>query len=196
MPLQPVNDDLYLFARIAEGDEGAFGRVFEKYRHRLYVVAIKSLHVPEMAEEVVQDIFLSLWVSREKLGDVEDPGGYLFTMTFNRVSSWMRKVAWDGELRRELKRRYQEAYHGTEETVDVRERERLVREAVERLPEQRKKIYKLAKEEGMSYQEIAEELGVSVHTVRNQMAEAIKQVRMYVGERMVWLVVVAGWLMR
>lgn len=179
MALCSIYDDRYLFARIAEGNEEAFSILFEKYRMRLYQVALRTLHLPEMAEEVVQDLFMSLWVSRENLEVVEDPGGYLYKMAFNKVASALRKLASDGRLRRELKRRFREGHSSTQEDIDAKDREKRLQEAIDRLPKQRRLIYRLAKEVGWTYERIATELGLSKHTVRNQMSEALRQVRKY-----------------
>lgn len=180
MALCSIYDDRYLFTQIAEGNEEAFSILFEKYRMRLYQVALRTLHLPQMAEEVVQDIFMSLWLIRDRLVEVDDPGCYLYTMTFNKVASALRKLASDGKLRRELKRQFREGHSSTEERVDAKERERRLQEAIDRLPKQRRLIYRLAKEAGWTYDRIATELGLSKHTVRNQMSEALRQVRKYV----------------
>ena len=63
---------------MAEGDEAAFTFIFNQYQGKLYSVAVDITHSPEIAEEIVQDVFLKLWLKKEKLSLVESFSGYLF----------------------------------------------------------------------------------------------------------------------
>ena len=67
----------------------------------------------------------------------------------------------------------------TELEVDFREIDTLLREAVQQLPEQQQKVYKMIREEGLSHADIAERLTISRHTVRNHMASALQDIRGY-----------------
>jgi RNA polymerase sigma factor (sigma-70 family) len=67
----------------------------------------------------------------------------------------------------------------TDETVLARESERLINEAISKLPQQRQLVFRLSKQDGLTRDQVAEKLNISPHTVRNHMAEAIKFIRSY-----------------
>jgi RNA polymerase sigma factor (sigma-70 family) len=135
------NNDLYnikeLFIRIAEGDGAAFTQLFRNYFEQLKWNASKILKSEFWAEEIVQEVFMQVWTNREKLAEIESPAGYLFKITANRCIDRMRRQ----EL--EIKMQYivSKALHKETDTVqenlyDLDLIERLIREAIQRLPEQ------------------------------------------------------------
>ena len=103
---QPLPDEKELFTAIAKGDEVAFTKIFYHYNKRLYPFVLSLLHSEVWAEEVVQDVFLKLWSSRQKLAEVESPQSYIFRMAANRTLDYMKRNGW------EIKTQYLPAFWG------------------------------------------------------------------------------------
>lgn len=166
------------FRALAEGDSGEFEIFFERYKKRVFGVALKMLKSQADAEEIVQNVFLSIWQSRAKLGDVNDPEAYLFTVTHNAIYSHLKKVSRNEQLLSAILRNIAQKQNTTEEDLAVRETSKLIQNAVRALPPQQRTVFELNKEKGLSYQEIAEHMHISQNTVKNHLSGAVKTIRM------------------
>ena len=175
-------DDVQLFRLIAGGDEGAFRALFDKYRSKMYRYLEYILGKPAEAEECLQDVFLRLWVSRQRLDGVSHPEQYLYAMVRNRAYTALESIGRQTLLQQQLQQQQQHP-KTTEETVFYNECKRLIDEAVNRLPPQRRIIYRMAKEQGLSRQEIARTLTISEHTVKNALGIAVQDIRAYLEEK-------------
>jgi len=165
-----------LFRQVAGGDTAAFRTIFDAYRLRLYGAAFKLTKSDYAAEEIVQEIFTALWESRANLADVENPPAYIFTIAYNKTFRYLKKASNDQAFLATLARKG-EGHSETEEYLDVRESEAMINDAVKILPPQRKLIYKMSREQGMSHAEIAEELNISPLTVKKQVQLALQSIR-------------------
>jgi len=166
-----------LFARIAEGDEQAFRQVFHAYNRILFPFITAIVKSDTDAREIIQEVMLKLWVNRDMLTTVENPGGWLRTVAAHAAYDYLRKAA-AYEL---MLARVQLVQPDAEKTIwndfDARLVRKTIEEAMEKLPERRRQIFRMSKIEGFSRREIAERLGISENTVRNQLADAVEFVR-------------------
>ncbi len=80
-----------LFRRIAEGDEAAFKLVFDHYLPILRPFILKLVQQETGAEDVMQNTFVRVWLSRDKLEDVEHPQAWLYRLTANECYTWLKK---------------------------------------------------------------------------------------------------------
>lgn len=167
------------FQRLAKGEPGSFKIIFESYRKRVFGVALKALKSESDAEEVVQDVFLAVWQARENLFHVNDPEGYLFTITYNTIYAHLRKISRDRQLLNTLINYFPGKQNTTRDLVDAHEVDRLINRAIDQLPAQQRTVYELNRREGLSYDEIADRLNLSRNTVRNHLAEAMKRIRSF-----------------
>jgi RNA polymerase sigma-70 factor (ECF subfamily) len=175
--------DLYdmreYFQRLARGDASAFETIFELYKKRVFGVALKMLKSETDAEEVVQDVFLSIWLAKRNLGQVNEPEAYLFTITYNTIYSRLKKASHNQELLNTIIQHLTEIQNTTAETIAARETHKLINEAIQQLPPQQRTVYELSKQEGLKYDEIAELMHLSKNTVRNHLSEAMKTIRTF-----------------
>jgi RNA polymerase sigma-70 factor (ECF subfamily) len=171
-------DEKALLAEIAAGDERAFRKLFDLYKERFYAVALKMTRSDEVAEDIVQDVFMNIWSKRESLVDVENPSSYFFTAVYRRVYHHYRKVALEKKLL-QVAPPVMESVNTTEEMVLAHESKNLVSEAVEKLPHKQQLVFKLSKQEGLSREDVARQLHISPNTVKNQLADAIKFIRVF-----------------
>ncbi len=188
MEEKEVNTDKALFERIAKGDEAAFTTIFFRYTARLSPFVTQLLQSDNWSEEIIQDVFLRLWQSRQQLGTIDQPSAYLYQMASNRTLDYIKRNARDVKLQYYAARWLTPDVNHPETDLDFREVEALLKEAVDRLPAQRRKVYQLVREEGLSHAEIAESLRISKHTVRNHVAEALQEIRIYLREHGVMVV--------
>jgi len=176
-----ANNELYtgkeLLRRVAKDDHEAFSQLFHLYADRLFAAVYHYTKSQFIAEELVQEVFISCWRHRQRLEEVQDPTAYLYRMVFNHINNYLKKAA---NERRILERAAAWAgQHGTQQLLEANEMERIIAAAVEKLPAQKKLVYRLSKEQGLNYQEIADQLKISPNTVRNHLVEAMKLLRSY-----------------
>jgi len=173
-------DEKQLFARMARGDEAAFEEIFHHYNRRIYPFILKRTKSATIAEEITQEVFLKLWANRESLPPIENHTSYIFTMTTNKTYNYLRKLAGEGRMLRQVWQNMNEFNNITEETIDFRGTEEIINQAVEQLPPQRKKIYLLSRQQGFTHEQIAQELDISRSTVNNQLLEALRFIREFI----------------
>lgn len=172
-----------LFADLAAGNEKAFDAIYRHYSKRLFLYVRKLVKTPELAEELIQEIFVQIWMNRQVFSDVQYPASYMYSIANRQALKYLKKVASDERILRSITD-YSEFYRNeTEEQVNLRESARTISQAVAELPAQRRLIWELSRNEGLSHDQIAERLSISRHTVKNQMVQALKHVRHYLDRR-------------
>lgn len=177
MPVPELHTDRILFTRIAEGDEAAFETVFRQYSASFLPFLNKLLGTEQLAQDVIQETFYKLWVSRAQLKTLDNPGGWLYTIMSRAAYQQLRT-----ETRYQKKMAAAMATTLTAEPDNTKDLElKKIREVIEasvkELPEGRRKIFRLVKLEGHSRREAAEILGIAENTVKNQLAAAMDQVQ-------------------
>ena len=186
-------DKPVLLRQVALGDEKAFRMLFDEYKDRFYSVSLKMTGNSDLAQEMVQDIFVKIWKNRATLPDIQNPDAYLLTALYRQIFKYYKKLALERKLLRVIAE--SPAFQNiTDETVLARESERLINEAISKLPQQRQLVFRLSKQDGLTRDQVAEKLNISPHTVRNHMAEAIKFIRAYLKHAafigmMIWLII-------
>jgi len=167
--------DQLLFTRIQRGDVTAFDSFYEKYWEKVYSAAYKRLQDVGQAKDVTQDVFLQLWIKRNEIA-IDNPAGYLFTATFNKVYNVMekeKKYVPIPDLLAELWSNNDKA------DADLLYHEFLVayEELVQSLTTSQQQIFRMRFHDDLSTAEIAEKLAISRKTVQNQLGKAIAQLR-------------------
>lgn len=164
---------------IAKGDETAFATLFDHYRNRIYSSAWKLSRSPVVAEEIVQNVFLKIWLNRTGLTSINNFSAYLFVITRNEVYLALNRIARNCKIRTLLSKEQVSEDNDNERRFMDREYQNVLQKAIERLPVQQKRVYKLMKEEGLKREEAASLLRIHPETVKTHLAQAVKSVRTY-----------------
>jgi RNA polymerase sigma-70 factor (ECF subfamily) len=159
--------------------ERRFSDVFRQYEQPLHTLAYRLTKSNEAASDIIQDVFMKLWEIRDRMNDIQNMESWLYRVTENKVIDSLRKAASDRRLREKIWSGLQQIVDDTEPELASREYEQIIRKAIEGLPTQRKLIYRMNKEKGLSYQQIADELNISRHTVKNQLFTAVQSVKRF-----------------
>jgi RNA polymerase sigma factor (sigma-70 family) len=136
-----------------------------------------------VAKDIIQEVFLYLWMDRESLADVEVPQNWIFKIAYNRSYSWLARQFSRNRKYNEFKQQHPaESDDSLEHTVFLHETARLISEATSLLPEQARKIFQLSRETGLKAAAIADQLNISVQTVRNSLVRSVKFIKEYLAQ--------------
>lgn len=170
------SEEQNLVNSVREGNVEAFERLFFEYYIPLCRFAKGYVGTMESARDVVQDVFIKIWSNREKLRIHTSIKAYLFQAvrnhSLNEVEKRNRYLALEEEYIKET-----EIYSFPESDDPLNEMAGTIWKIVEEMPEKRKAVFTLYREQGMSYKEIASILGIARKTVENQMGRALKFIR-------------------
>jgi len=172
-------DEKHLLSLVAQGDVNAFSAIYHHYNRSIYPFVLKITKSETLAEEIIQEVFISVWVNRTQMAQVENFRAYIYTIATNKTLNYFKKAVAETRRILQVSATSAKVSNVTEEEIFAKESESLVQAAVESLPEQRKKIYKLSRHEGLTHDQIAEKLNISKNTVKNQLVEALKFIRHY-----------------
>lgn len=173
----PLPDENDLLARIAEGDEKAFAPVFHHYRRKIYSYAYHLCGNSAQADELVQDVFMKVWMHREKLPHILRFDNWLFTIARNQVFDMLKNMAKESALRREMAGLPEPGANLVEDIVLTRENEEQLQRALDQLSPRQKLIFTLSRHQGMKHEEIASHLHISRHTVKTHLVQALRTLR-------------------
>lgn len=156
----------------------AFDRVYELYSHKLFSFVFRILKNEDEANDIVQEVFVKIWESREKLGDFKLLNSYIFTIAYNNSIDLIRKRINSNKYLDHLKNSSViQISPATISEIEFNELNIQVEKLIATLPERQKQVYLLHREDGLTYPEIAERLNISKNTVENHMVKALKYLR-------------------
>lgn len=177
MSFYKTQDDIKLVGLLKKGDELAFNEIYLRYWPLLFRHARRMLHDEDEALDIVQDIFTNLWTKSEDLFFTTSLSAYLYTSVRNKTINVINK----GKLHKNYVNSLQEFINkGTYETDDqIRYNEFATRieNEVNNLPPKMREIFKLRKDQGLSYKQIAQQLNLADETVKKQVYRALKTLR-------------------
>lgn len=179
MPIPSVHTDKVLFDRIALGDEAAFEQLFNIHSFMVSRIIYRIIRSEAVVPDLVQEVFLQLWLGRAKLAEVEDPVLWIYRITYNRSYMHIRRELSKQRTAAASQRQQDQPMHEstTEYMVDYRETAALIRQAIQDLAPQPRRIYEMNRTQGMKPQEIADTLGISIQGVRNSLTRSTKLIR-------------------
>lgn len=161
------------------GDKHAYLEIYNRYHAQLYSSARKRGLSAEIAEEIVQDLFINLWQQRTTISIHSSLSGYLFTAIRNLVLNQIQKESVRILFQDSLKVHQNDYDNSTEEYVLANDLDQSISKNILALPEKCRSVFELSRKHHKSNKQIAIELGISEKTVENHMTRAIKHLRLY-----------------
>ena len=173
-----------LLEQVANNNEKAFKTLFRMYNGRLYNYIFGIIKSHQVAEELVMDVFMKIWLGKGLIAQIENFEAFIFRVAHNKSIDFLRSVAKDPKFQDLL---WYEMQGTTADQADSsmlqQEYEAELRDAVDLLSPQRKKVYQLSRLKEMTHDQIATHLGLSKHTVNNHIVEAQRFIRSYLSDK-------------
>jgi RNA polymerase sigma-70 factor (ECF subfamily) len=166
------NKELLLL--IQKDDRIAFYNIYERYCKRLYGFVIRYIKQKEDAEEIVQEVFVKIWESRNKVDIYSSFEAFIFTIAYNTTISLLRKRTNEKKYLEHLKSLQQ--FTNAPDLIDeihFNELNDRVKVLLNELTPRQKEIFQLSREEGLTHDEIAKKLDISVNTVKKHMVNTL-----------------------
>lgn len=182
MDNKQINIEKELFSRVAQGDEDAFNALFHAYVPRLHTLVIKVTRSEGVAKDIIQEVFLYLWIDRESLAAVDVPQNWIFKIAYNRSYSWLSRQFSRNRKYNEIRQNTTEGDDSLEHIVSLNETAKLIHEATLLLPVQARRIFQLSRETGLKAAEVADKLEISVQTVRNSLVRSVKFIKEHLAQ--------------
>lgn len=177
MQNRDLGDDKSLLLKIAGGDQQAFRLIFDAYSNRVFTYAFRYLKSKELSEEIVQEVFLKIWVKRDSLPGISNFGGFIRTVTNNLTFDALRKRALDYKTANDTQHKWSDLDNATEEDIMLKDSRAYMAMAIDQLPKQQKLVYQMCYIDGLKQKEVAKQLNISPLTVKVHLREAIKNLK-------------------
>lgn len=171
------DDEKELLQQVADGDEKAFTQLFDRYQNKVFSHALTFMKSGEEAEEMVTDIFMKVWNRRSDLPLIENFKSYLFILGRNHlVSAIRKKVMTTVETNTD---QWYEDILQPDKQYHFKETHQIIMQGIEQLSPQQKRVFKMSRLDGLTYDEIAERLAISRRTVKFHIILALNYLREY-----------------
>lgn len=166
--------DNRLLQLCSEDDELAFTEIFNRYWKFLFRVANNILQNPDVAQDVVQEVFINLW-QRKKETPIESPTAYLKQATRFQVLKAIRDKKTDDQFLKRLASVTVEVLQ--ENPLLFKEQQKLLNRLIDLLPADCKEAFRLSRDENLTYRQIARKLNISEKTVEKRISKSLKYIR-------------------
>ena len=170
-------NEFEMLSKVREGSEEAFEALFDSYKDKIYAFSYKILKSKDLADDMVVEVFTKIWEKRASI----EPGlafqSYLFRITKNHIINFLNKASLDTKIQDQLITSVNYYRSTTEEEVIYNEYLSIAKQAIRQMPKQRRRVFQLKSEQGLTYDQIASKLGISKNTVKSHLLAATAYLR-------------------
>jgi len=169
-----MESELVLINELKKGNNEVFDMIYKKYYKHLCIFAMQHVNNIDIAEELVQDLFVELLVKRRRIIINSSIKSYLFRAVYYKCIHFYKQSKRSDLL---LLYKFEESiqsFNNYSDTLEVAELQHKIYEAIDSLPDQCKRIFKLSRFEQLKYKEIAEKLSITIKAVEAQISKALR----------------------
>jgi RNA polymerase sigma-70 factor (ECF subfamily) len=175
---QKTND---LASRLRNNDIDAFNILYWEYHAAVYANTLRLIKDPVIAEDIVQEVFVSLWGKRHSIDPEQDIAGWLFVISHHKTVDQLKRKMKHALARKNLSISRED--NSVIVNADLKEEQLCaIEKAMDQLSPQKRKVFELCKVQGRTYKKAAEELHISKYTVKEYLSEALVSIKKYIGE--------------
>jgi len=172
--------EIVCLKKLAEGDHTSYEALFLHYHPKIHHFLCGFIKNEEEAFDMTQDIFFKIWTNRKQIGDITSFKAYLFSMAKNMIYNYYEHSLVVEKYHEKQKSLLRDIL--PEEEFFAKELHGLIELMVEQMPEQRRRVYKMSRVEGLSNDEIASQLNINKRTVENHLTNALHYLRQQINK--------------
>ena len=172
------NTNKELAERLRNDDKEAFNDLYWKYHSAIYYNVLKLTRDLFIAEDIVQEVFITLWEKRHSLDAGQEISGWLFVVSYNKSISHLKRKLKESLAQTGLQPTVEDIIDTGDDLADTRMG--ILEKAIEQLSPQKRKVFELCKLQRRTYEEAAQELKISKHTVKEYLSAAVISIREYI----------------
>ena len=165
---------------LRNNDVSAFNALYWEYHGAIYANALKLIKDPLIAEDIVQDVFVTLWEKRDTIDPRQDIAGWLFVVSHHKTIDQLKRKLRQSLAEKILRSIIEEPAAFKDDITD--EQIETIEKAVDQLSPQKRKVFELCKVQRRTYQKAAEEMQISKYTVKEYLSEAIISIKKFIGQ--------------
>ena len=170
-----------LASRLRKDDISAFNTLYWEYHAAVYANALKLIKDPVIAEDIVQEVFVTVWGKRHTIDPEQDLVGWIFVISYHKTIDQLKRKLKEALAHKNISISIED--HSIFVNADLKEEQlTAIEEAMDQLSPQKRKVFELCKVQGRTYKKAAEELHISKYTVKEYLSEALVSIRKYIGE--------------
>lgn len=166
-----------IILRLKDDDKSSVDELFTYYYPRLYQFSKSIVKIETYIDDILQEVFVKLWLNRNKIKNAETFNAYIFTITKNEILNLIRSNLRDQTFKDKLFVRSVAEEYQTTTKLEFDEIKSSIERIVAGLPEKRQQIFALSRRDGLSNKEIAQQLDISSKTVEDHITHAIKYIK-------------------
>ncbi len=176
-------EEANLVLKLSNDSEAAFTKIYDQYRPRVYNIALRYLKCGVQAEEVVQDVFMKLWLNRKELKMDAPVEAWIYTVAKNNTLNRLKKIATENKAKEYLGHRLTYEESTVYDRMKMADYNAMLQTALQSLSGNQLKVYLLAREENLSHVQIAAHLNISRLTVKTHMSRALQNLKLFFANR-------------
>jgi len=171
-----------LIRQLKKNDKSALDVIFNYYYTKLYYFSIRILKFEDGIDDILQDVFLKIWLNRHKISNHETFNAFIFKVTRNALLNLIRSKLKDQAFKEQFSKRIIATEYITQQPYDYEEIKTAIDKIIIKLPEKRQKVFLLSRSEGLSNKEIASRLNISEKTVEDHITHSIRFLKESLGK--------------
>lgn len=178
---QAEYNELTALQRLSEGDASAFDQLFYANWDHVYSAALLMTKSNDLADDIAQETFLSLWKNRENLSEIKNLKGFLYTSVKFQVHKLFRRMKVEEAFAIYLNHKLssQSEFAEQETKLALKELESSLNQGIAHLSPQQQRAFKLSREQGLNHDDISKLMGVSKKTVKDYIVRSLAFLRPY-----------------
>lgn len=172
-----VDQEMDLLFKLKSRDPAAFSKIYKLYIKKVYGFTLVIVKSPMLAEDIAHDTFVKLWEHATEIYTDRPLQAYLFTLAKNQALNTIRRASRETWISDEMISNAKTAGEDGFQFTQRKDTGHFIRMAMDQLPPQRRLIYDLCRNQGLTYKQAAEKLGIKDSTVNSQMVKALKTIK-------------------
>ncbi|MCL3781020.1 RNA polymerase sigma-70 factor [Prolixibacteraceae bacterium JC049] len=180
--LNHSNTEITILRQLKKGDVKAFDALYSMYSSKLYSFALKALKSSSLAEEILQEVFIKVWEKRYQIDTSRSFQSFIFTISYNLIKDHYKKKLYADKYLQEIA--VEALYSDNTKSNQLSYQQIITRlnRIITQLPEKRRNIFLMSKQQGLTNKEIADHLTITEQTVKNQLVISLKFIRDHLNE--------------